>query len=67
MIQAEKQLKELGDKLADIAENLSSYEDWANDWGYPAVAHKLEETWGSLNSAAAAAYQYAEGTLTRKE
>lgn len=59
-------LRDTGDRLSDIADHLDAIRDWAEEEGYTAIQHKLEETWGTLNSAVAAAYQYADGALERR-
>ena len=58
--------KYLRDTLIDLANKVDELMNYADDEGYRAVAHKLQEAWGPLDSAVAAAAQYTDGTLERR-
>ena len=52
-----KELVDIVERLEEIAYN------WAPEYGFRAVTHKIEEATGRIANAAEAAHQYADGTL----
>lgn len=59
-------LQETMERLDDLYDQLDGIQEWADDEGYNAIAHKLAEVRGPLLSAAAAADQYRTGELKRR-
>lgn len=53
-------------ELESIHERVEELMDWADEEGYRAITHKLQEAMGPLNAASEATRQYASGQLTAK-
>ena len=60
-------LRNTASKLSDVCDEISDLMEWAEDEGYLAIAHKLQEALSPLISAMNAADQYADGVLERRE
>ena len=56
----------LAETLDKLVERIEDLYDYADGDGFRAVAHKLEEAIGPLNSARLAAHQYGTGELSRE-
>ena len=60
-------LIDTADRIDEIVESLNEFADWAEGEGYNAIHNKIIEGRGRIMSAADAARQYADGTLTRRD
>lgn len=54
-------------RLEAARDIIDDYIAWADEYGYRAVSHKLEEAWGPLNSAMTAVAQYDDGELVPRD
>lgn len=53
-------------RIGEAMDAVNDILDWAEEAGYPAIQHKLEETLGPLDSARWAAIQYDDGDLKQR-